>query len=185
MMSSQSGNLDHPHACGDKAICSAYLHGGIGSSPRVWGQDDYVYCHGAGRGIIPTRVGTSIVFFHNLKFDGDHPHACGDKPERIKLLLYSRGSSPRVWGQVQEHYNLIDCHRIIPTRVGTSNSVCSCVCFFQDHPHACGDKQKRPHRLQWQLGSSPRVWGQEETFAFEKGRIRIIPTRVGTRASGA
>ena len=54
------GREDHPHACGDKPHISKHLTVRVGSSPCVWGQDNDVYCHGAGRGIIPMRVGTSF-----------------------------------------------------------------------------------------------------------------------------
>ena len=113
---------DHPHACGDKAICSAYRHGGIGSSPRVWGQVLGVMAFKSSTRIIPTRVGTS--FFHVCLSDSgeDHPHACGDKSRCQLGIMLCGGSSPRVWGQVY-HLRTSGCRcwsRIIPTRVGTS-----------------------------------------------------------------
>ena len=52
---------DHPHAYGDKAIFSAYRHGGMGSSPRVWGQDFFDVSFNASYRIIPTRMGTRCV----------------------------------------------------------------------------------------------------------------------------
>ena len=51
---------NHPHAYGDKTVCKAILALFAGSSPRVWGQ---VYSGGdvtTPKGIIPTRMGTSI-----------------------------------------------------------------------------------------------------------------------------
>ncbi len=110
---------DHPHAYGDKAICSAYLHGGIGSSPRVWGQVlKPLYLQGLG-GIIPTRMGTSIYHRKLMICIGDHPHAYGDKLQRYKLSVVFRGSSPRVWGQASCEGLFIFHIRIIPTRMGT------------------------------------------------------------------
>ena len=91
------------------------------------------------------------------------------------------GSSPRVWGQGSLK-NIFRFHRrIIPTRVGTSMLSVSAYIKPWDHPHACGDKF---HNLKFDgsfLGSSPRVWGQDDMInqAFDKNRI--IPTRVGTR----
>ena len=49
---------NHPHACGDKTICTAYPSKSRGSSPRVWGQDTSACDRGFFAGIIPTRVGT-------------------------------------------------------------------------------------------------------------------------------
>ena len=75
---------DHPHACGDKAICSVYRHGGIGSSPRVWGQASLSKIYPTSDRIIPTRVGTSVIQQAVNDYRKDHPHACGDKTKEIK-----------------------------------------------------------------------------------------------------
>ena len=92
-------------------------------------------------GIIPTRVGTShfIPIFRCVR--EDHPHACGDKFDYVYTTVYTIGSSPRVWGQEDEEAYFNQVSRIIPTRVGTSNS----------QKQLCNGTQ----------GSSPRVWGQE------------------------
>ena len=49
---------DHPHACGDKFIAVADVLVGVGSSPRVWGQDMTLHAWRIYARIIPTRVGT-------------------------------------------------------------------------------------------------------------------------------
>ena len=70
--------------------------------------------------------------------------------------------------------------RIIPTRMGTSTEQ-SLRCFHsRDHPHAYGDKARKAKGLTLDVGSSPRVWGQEtlkQSFYVATG---IIPTRMGT-----
>ena len=86
-----------------------------------------------------------------------------------------------MWGQVDMAEKLNFVHRIIPTRVGTSDTNILRTFVPQDHPHACGDKLSvfnRPHLSQ---GSSPRVWGQEAAQRIKPVGIGIIPTRVGTR----
>ena len=50
----------------------------------------------------------------------------------------------------------------------------------KDHPHACGDKTFNPLFGTDKTGSSPRVWGQVDNFAYDISGERIIPTRVGT-----
>ena len=114
-----TGNGDHPHACGDKYEIACYFLLISGSSPRVWGQADFVLLYTDVAGIIPTRVGTSYTSFfcdYNTK---DHPHACGDKWIWEKEQSSSGGSSPRVWGQVGTNSSAVNWARIIPTRVGT------------------------------------------------------------------
>ena len=70
---------DHPHACGDKSHAICRIFSGEGSSPRVWGQDSSVHCICEAVRIIPTRVGTSVIFIAAYSHLQDHPHACGDK----------------------------------------------------------------------------------------------------------
>ena len=65
--------------------------------------------------------------------------------------------------------------------MGTSSNPMISLAPIEDHPHAYGDKVLRSDTATEDLGSSPRVWGQEFVtlglFAF----ARIIPTRMGTR----
>ena len=52
---------DHPHACGDKQKIYTTVCSGLGSSPRVWGQDGIFVLLCRFVRIIPTRVGTSVL----------------------------------------------------------------------------------------------------------------------------
>ena len=70
--------------------------------------------------------------------------------------------------------------RIIPTRVGTSEKSTVQVIVARDHPHACGDKKKSTLCRVLEVGSSPRVWGQDRKHHLHPSNRRIIPTRVGT-----
>ena len=72
--------------------------------------------------IIPTRVGTSLYFGIFITSHKDHPHACGDKVDRVSCDRQCEGSSPRVWGQADFVLSYTDVAGIIPTRVGTSKS---------------------------------------------------------------
>ena len=114
----------------------------------------------------------------------DHPHACGDKSGLSVSKLNRRGSSPRVWGQDACSCSIGSNDRIIPTRVGTRCNGSSGVFGLWDHPHACGDKHLSTALLCRQLGSSPRVWGQEFCGCIKVADKGIIPTRVGTSSIG-
>ena len=52
---------DHPHACGDKYLGEYNENTGVGSSPRVWGQDFKLDMSIRSIRIIPTREGTSTT----------------------------------------------------------------------------------------------------------------------------
>ena len=134
-------------------------------------------------GIIPTRVGTRKTVSSCRNRKQDHPHACGDKEAIPPLPLPLLGSSPRVWGQAILKLELVLCARIIPTRVGTRLCRGELTSTSRDHPHACGDKFRITGKGGSQQGSSPRVWGQDRAVYAYRRRRRIIPTRVGTRAS--
>ena len=110
---------DHPHACGDKRFTIFSVNSETGSSPRVWGQVLFFFVLLFTCGIIPTRVGTSMLSFITLYPAEDHPHACGDKIFQRVNICRNIGSSPRVWGQVLASIDTAVCARIIPTRVGT------------------------------------------------------------------
>ena len=70
---------DHPHAYGDKAHTVATAPALIGSSPRVWGQAKNHRPKTRSTRIIPTRMGTRMVFNMFRANYEDHPHAYGDK----------------------------------------------------------------------------------------------------------
>ena len=173
---------DHPHACGDKFTWRWVGFRAQGSSPRVWGQALVTaYFDIEGR-IIPTRVGTRAIAPDNALGCKDHPHACGDKAKFNAKRNVEVGSSPRVWGQDIAVICISCAARIIPTRVGTRISTVVVTKLRGDHPHACGDKEPIGMYIGLRSGSSPRVWGQACHATIVWTMIRIIPTRVGTRA---
>ena len=131
---------DHPHAYGDKAYYTVYLSNTQGSSPRVWGQGQKRLKQVILRGIIPTRMGTRTAQGAVIATRKDHPHAYGDKFNNYIRVFLLRGSSPRVWGQVECIARKYTGHRIIPTRMGTRSDSIGKLSCEQDHPHAYGDK---------------------------------------------
>ena len=147
----------------------------------MWGQACVAEIYFKQFRIIPTRVGTRKQSPTKAKERWDHPHACGDKKDDQYLIVSAKGSSPRVWGQVQFMGQDIVRLGIIPTRVGTRLCYACCSKQTWDHPHACGDKLLSMSLSRSAEGSSPRVWGQEARLAEEVKNERIIPTRVGTR----
>ena len=131
---------DHPHAYGDKFAVSRIPSITLGSSPRVWGQASEIACKKADKRIIPTRMGTRL--HHELRdlLTEDHPHAYGDKVDKLYVFPLTEGSSPRVWGQVYLVTSSRSALRIIPTRMGTSQVFDFWYALYEDHPHAYGDK---------------------------------------------
>ena len=79
---SKGSYKDHPHAYGDKSFKIARLSDGVGSSPRVWGQDWELLQEHYNLRIIPTRMGTSRASSDRCGRLKDHPHAYGDKLQK-------------------------------------------------------------------------------------------------------
>ena len=177
----RAAGRDHPHAYGDKFHDFLFSNKLEGSSPRVWGQvicnlyDSFV------NGIIPTRMGTSFLVFCSKIFTKDHPHAYGDKRRKSLTSPSTLGSSPRVWGQGSFYSCRHSVRGIIPTRMGTRPLYTVCCKTSLDHPHAYGDKVCENYYVGDGVGSSPRVWGQDQQILYKSYERRIIPTRMGTR----
>ncbi len=66
-------------------------------------------------------------------------------------------------------------------RMGTRTLYLSADVVIKDHPHAYGDKYNVGGTTPSKKGSSPRVWGQASNAGASSVKIRIIPTRMGTR----
>ena len=66
-------------------------------------------------------MGTRVLIMLHILICKDHPHAYGDKSLPFKYDTAVSGSSPRVWGQEANFPDMYDEHRIIPTRMGTSD----------------------------------------------------------------
>ena len=62
IITKKGGVKDHPHAYGDKIFFCLIHTSFIGSSPRVWGQALGFYYINSGGRIIPTRMGTRLLY---------------------------------------------------------------------------------------------------------------------------
>ena len=68
-----------------------------------------------------------------------HPHACGENRPGALRRRRVYGPPPRVWGKREFEAALIAKHRSTPTRVGKTASGHQGSCFWEVHPHACGE----------------------------------------------
>ena len=150
---------DHPHTRGDHAGMNIAAVESRGSSPHAWGPPLGVDEDGAGKGIIPTRVGTTEPRIASTTTFWDHPHTRGDHPEMDSRNSSARGSSPHAWGPPVRESPVEHAAGIIPTRVGTTRAACRWAPSPWDHPHTRGDHNAAVFRLFRALGSSPHAWG--------------------------
>ena len=71
---------------------------------------------------------------------------------------------------------------ITPTYVGSTNTSCSTIIPFWDHPHVCGQYLICFWYNYYQLGSPPRMWVVPFFKIFSRDFTRITPTYVGSTA---
>ncbi len=88
----------HPHVCGEHLY--GYRHGlkDAGSSPRVWGTQNYINKRPSVHRFIPTCVGNTAVLPLVIVPVTVHPHVCGEHGIKPRIIRNVDGSSPRVWG---------------------------------------------------------------------------------------
>ncbi len=128
---------------------------------------------------IPTHVGnTSEVSEFRLR-KPVHPHACGEHSRTGLGGRGESGSSPRMWGTRLERHCGSPLPRFIPTHVGNTQTSLFFTHTNPVHPHACGEHLKLKMILQFQTGSSPRMWGTHRADERPLIHVRFIPTHVG------
>lgn len=129
----------------------------------------------------------------------DHPHTCGDKLSKIKESAvvteshtdYSEASTPLVadsaisLSQLFANVNPTDKrflkyvldNFLSAEQIDAKHEAQK----IEGHPHACGDKNSASQYASGVEVSSPRVWGQDSESNEPEIKLRVIPTRVGTR----
>ena len=150
-----------------------------GPSPRVWGKPLGGLGGYSSLRTIPTRVGKTPRRELDSQHAADHPHACGENCQSLRLRQRRNGPSPRVWGKLADMPIVKASFRTIPTRVGKTTPRQADGPSRSDHPHACGENCSPRWPAPRRCGPSPRVWGKLSCFPSPFPPARTIPTRVG------
>ena len=104
--------------------------------------------------------------------------------EKLKLDLVNQtaiGSPPRVRGEVAQPVK-VDCAiRITPACAGRSQTRKTSQSTILDHPRVCGEKLLLFRHVRRNLGSPPRVRGEEAVETIGRTLIRITPACAGRR----
>ena len=171
---------DHPHTRGDHPVVIGSGERKAGSSPHAWGPRPQLGGYFRGCGIIPTRVGTTPGRSTSGSATWDHPHTRGDHGYPDTGSVTFEGSSPHAWGPPHAAIHGDFGCGIIPTRVGTTATLCSGRARRWDHPHTRGDHSGGCGASYRRAGSSPHAWGPRRRRKHPRREAGIIPTRVGT-----
>ena len=108
-----------------------------------------------------------------------HPHACGEIDAIPSDVMYTNGTSPRLWGDSPKYRLITRLNRYIPTPVGRFNSCLQWCKPTPVHPHACGEIPCDEIASNGDGGTSPRLWGDFGNSTDKMGTVRYIPTPVG------
>ena len=149
----------HPHAGGKirRGRLAGWMH--RGPSPRGWGNQANLQPNAKQPRAIPTRVGKSEQAIVGQFVWPGHPHAGGEIKLAATADPWTRGPSPRGWGNRPHRRKESRRGRAIPTRVGKSAMPGGTLPPTPGHPHA-GGEIVQPSNLEGPaVGPSPRGWG--------------------------
>ena len=119
---------------------SRYILKLLGTSPRMWGKVLRFHIQRGRSRNIPTYVGKRQLCRSCHHFLWEHPHVCGEKPQRIYAAVCNPGTSPRMWGKDIQEIFYGSTRRNIPTYVGKSFCHPASLPMMREHPHVCGEK---------------------------------------------
>ena len=111
---------DHPRACGELFLKSAFMSCPSGSSPRMRGTLGCDLGIDALRRIIPAHAGNSATVPSASASSSDHPRACGELIGGVSASASNTGSSPRMRGTLSRIQSESGSSRIIPAHAGNS-----------------------------------------------------------------
>ena len=134
---------------------------------------------------IPARAGNRASSAGRYPWRPVHPRACGEQFTRSVMVLFLRGSSPRVRGTACWLIFMLLHSRFIPARAGNSEHEEIKDIVRAVHPRACGEQVRALTDYNPSNGSSPRVRGTVNSSVSERYRRRFIPARAGNSAAPA
>ncbi len=172
---------DHPRVCGEQLTSLSYRLECIGSPPRVRGTEELDRMFRAGERITPACAGNRAGVVVPIKVGWDHPRVCGEQILGRLLLVWFRGSPPRVRGTDRGPYPRRWPERITPACAGNSTVQRRQSGPPQDHPRVCGEQHITRFRQMQVPGSPPRVRGTEAKLLEEIIQKRITPACAGNR----
>ena len=149
----------HPHGCGERFAVLNSISAITGSSPRMWGTLGTLNEQSWRIRFIPTDVGNANWQKSKRITNAVHPHGCGERIRRKRVLFGRIGSSPRMWGTPSPSQRELLSIRFIPTDVGNALFAKTLRPLLPVHPHGCGERGAKKMPKAMDSGSSPRMWG--------------------------
>ena len=155
----------------------------LGSPPRVRGKVHAALDNLAQPGITPARAGKRGNAAVRRADSRDHPRACGEKHQWKASFPVCQGSPPRVRGKAAIRNLPIWHSRITPARAGKSANTGCAGGGAEDHPRACGEKNRPDRRRRSQRGSPPHARGKVAGLMYLSQQLGITPACAGKSAT--
>ena len=174
---------DHPRACGEHTMWSAFENAQLGSSPRLRGTPVSISLMRPPPGIIPALAGNTPPSRTAWSRPWDHPRACGEHHKGAGSIRRRLGSSPRLRGTHGSRPHAPRGIGIIPALAGNTIIKASFHSTVRDHPRACGEHRPYWPRPLWRCGSSPRLRGTLVCIQKPHCAAGIIPALAGNTSS--
>ena len=150
---------DHPRACGENLIYTAYRALSSGSPPRMRGKHELRSQRYLRQRITPAHAGKTQRYQELITAVTDHPRACGENQTRAQRSRAERdhpracgenealgchvvvggGSPPRMRGKLVLLSRHSQRARITPAHAGKTPASRRTCPQCPDHPRACGE----------------------------------------------
>ena len=89
--------------------------------------------------ITPAHAGKTYNEFSIILDTWDHPRACGENIQPVRLVKVSKGSPPRMRGKHTPTIFYLLRFRITPAHAGKTVETGMDGAAEEDHPRACGE----------------------------------------------
>ena len=114
----------------------------------------------------------------------NHSHVCGINNDALRISFCASESFPRMWDQQIQHTGQPASARIIPTYVGSTETIKERRRHRSNHSHVCGINHLYRALHDETSESFPRMWDQLGLSQKDVAECRIIPTYVGSTRKG-
>ena len=114
----------------------------------------------------------------------DHPREYGENHHRPNPSPVTKGSSPRIRGELVDAVQVAGVDGIIPANTGRIRRPSQWIAGVRDHPREYGENAIRIPLAIASRGSSPRIRGEYYHDHPKPRRPGIIPANTGRIVSG-
>ena len=129
--------------------------------------------------LIPARAGNTPLLNGHFVTLTAHPRSRGEHSPGLQPVKATQGSSPLARGTQANVIMGWRGERLIPARAGNTRNLPPRAGSTAAHPRSRGEHVRRCPGFGRGRGSSPLARGTQDSDAWIRGAIRLIPARAG------